>query len=201
MQHLCLSECPERRVQKSAKQKRIFTVSSCKLWVRVCIAPLFLLHLKTLLGSGLFQGFLPFFPSSKSCHGHLPKHSDSISSTVNFSFSGVSENNNCCKKTNSRHAAYAAHNVNLLLFLKKKNCSMKSRGQISDPVKFMAQCQFIWKNHTFVPKFYKSLTTICFLTCYSPLRWYSFFGISNYHYCCCCYYSRKSVWEERWNLV
>lgn len=84
---------------------------------------------------------------------------------------------------------------------KKKNCSMKSRGQISDPVKFMAQCQFIWKNHTFVPKFYKSLTTICFLTCYSPLRWYSFFGISNYHYCCCCYYSRKSVWEERWNLV
>lgn len=120
MQHLYLCECPERQVQKSAKQKRIFTVSSFKLWVRVCIAPLFLLHLKTLLGSGLFQGFLPFFPSSKSCHGHLPKHSDSISSTVNFLFSGVSENNNCCKKTNGRHAAYAAHNVNLLPFLKKK---------------------------------------------------------------------------------
>lgn len=145
----------------------------------------------------LFSRFA-FFPRSKICHGHLPKHSDSINSTVNFSFSCVSENNNCCKKTNGRDAAYVAHNSNLLPFI--LNYSIKLRGQISNPVKFMAQRQFIWKNCTFVPTCCKSLSTISFLACHSPLRWYSFSGIINYHYCCCCYYSRRSVWEEHWNL-
>lgn len=74
---------------------------------------------KHCLAMDFFRFFFPFFLSSKSCHGHLPKYSDSISSTVNFSFSGVSENNNSCKKTNGRHAAYAAHDLNLLPFLKK----------------------------------------------------------------------------------
>lgn len=180
----------------SAKQRRIFPVSFFKLWAKVCILPLFLLHLRTSLGPGFSQGLLssPCLKAVMVTYPNIVTASTPQLSSFLVVFLKIS----IAGRKQMVDAACVAHNDNLLPFF--LNYSIKFRGKISNPVKFMVQWQFIWKNLTFVPKSYKSLTTICFLTCHSPLRWYSFFGIINYHYCCCCYYSRRCVWEERWNL-
>lgn len=155
---------------------------------------------KHCLALDFLRFFFPFFPKSKSCHVHLPKKVIASAPQLT-SHLVVFLKITIAARKQMVDMQCMLHIIIIYCLFRKKNCRMKFREQISNPVKFMAQWQFIWKNLTFVPKSYKSLTTICFLTCHSPLRWYSFFGIINYHYCCCCYYSRKSVWEERWNLV